>query len=199
MNDDPYPESPGERDRLRESVEHQIASMMGMPPALAAELRARAPAFLRSERREGGNARFYGGQLGWTNWYIRDDDLDLLKHLTPTAVGVATYLSAVAAAPWVLVATTLMSVLGVAGRLRKKSTTLLQRQCQVLTAVKALGPTSLEVLVPMMQERVPPPDYWSEARVIQTLQSLQSVRLRDGTVTSFVAQAGDGLWSATGV
>jgi hypothetical protein len=199
ITDDPFPETPGERDRLRTQVEDRITSMDGMAPELAAELRSYSSDFLRSEKREPRHTHFYGGQLGWTNWYIRDDDLDLVKYLTPTAVGVATYLSAAAAVPWVLVATALMSVLGVARQLRKKSTTLLYRQCQVLTALKACGPTSLDALVPMMQERVPPPDTWTDKRVLETLQSLQSVRLRDGTVASFVAHTGDGLWSVSGL
>ena len=197
--DDPYPETPGERDRLQAEVLKRIESIPDMPPELKKEVIKRRAEFLDT-RIQRGTGHFYGGQLGWTNWFIRNDDLDLLTLLAPSATGIATYATMAAASPWVLAATLLFSVLAVARKLRAKSATLDPDECRVLMALKQTGVTSLTALENVLNHvTLVGTGAWTEERVLKTLQKLQSVRVGDGSIESYVVQAADGRWSTNGV
>ena len=197
--EDPYPETPGERDRLEAEVLKRIDSLPDTSPELKKEVAKRRAEFLEAYIQQG-SGHFYGGQLGWTNWFIRNDDLDLLALLAPSATGIATYATAVAASPWVLAATLLFSVLAVARKLRAKSTTLDPDECRVLMALKRTGVTDLTALANVLNHvTLVGKGPWTEERVLKTLQKLQSVRVGDGSIEAYVVQAADGRWSTNGV
>jgi hypothetical protein len=58
-----------------------------------AEALGRAGMFVEEERVIGKNAEFQTGQIGWTRWAIRRDQLKLLEVLSPTAIGIVTYVT----------------------------------------------------------------------------------------------------------
>lgn len=197
--DDPFPETPGERDRLEAEVLTRIESIPEMPPELKREVVNRRAEFLEA-RVQRGSGHFYGGQLGWTHWFIRNDDIDLLALLAPSATGIATYATIAAASPWVLAATLLFSVLAVARKLRAKSATLDSDECRVLMALKQTGGTSLAGLANVLNHvTLVGTGRWTDESVLKTLQKLQSVRVGDGSIEAYVVQAADGRWSTNGV
>jgi hypothetical protein len=197
--DDPYPETPGQRDRTESELLKRIESMPEIPPELRKEVAKRRAEFLEARIQQGAG-HFYGGQLGWTNWFIRNDDLDLLALLAPSATGIATYATVAAASPWVLAATLLFSVLAVARKLRAKSTTLDPDECRVLMALKQTGGASLTALANVLNHvTLVGTGPWTEERVLKTLDKLRSVSVGDGSIETYVVQAADGRWSTNGV
>ena len=72
--EDPYPETPGERERTVEEVRSTIRSTDKFPFELRSELEKHAAEFVKLVVKPG-SGRFYGGQLGWSSWVIRNDSL----------------------------------------------------------------------------------------------------------------------------
>lgn len=199
--DDPFPETPGQREAAERTVSERIEALQGVSPELKSEILKHRDEFLRLEvERAPESTKFYGGQLGWKNWVIKNDDLDFITLLAPSATGLATYVTVPAASPIVFAATTLFSALGVARRLKTKSTSLPPDDYRVLMTLKGLGPMSLAALMNVLNGvMIFGTGAWNQDRVLGILKKLQSVQLNDGSVAVFVTEGHDGRWASNGV
>jgi hypothetical protein len=196
--EDPFPSSPGQWEEARKTVLEHIEAIQDISPELKSEIAARAGDFLEPRHTKAGH--HYGGQLGWTNWVIRNDDLDLVALLAPSAGGIATYATVPGASPYVLAATALFSVLGIARKLRGKSTSLDPDTYRLLMALKRFGPLNVTALMNILNRvNVVGAGPWNEERVLKTLHELQTVRVRDGSTEIYVTPGSDGQWSTNGI
>jgi hypothetical protein len=120
--DNPYPETPGQRESALDTVREKIESWPDAPPEFKALVIARAESFIdRKVEKAPSQLLFYGGQMGWTHWVIKDDELNLLGQLGPAAMGIVTFL-AVANAPVAVMAFGLaLSMYGITRKFKSKS------------------------------------------------------------------------------
>lgn len=195
-----FPESPGERDLRQSEVEREIRSMPNVPEELKSELAKRSAMFIESTYEFGRDTKFRPPQIGWKHWVIRREQLDLLKHLSPLAAGIVAYAAVAGASVDVLIATTIIAVIGLVERLRTKNVTLDLEHQHVLLALSASGPSTAEVIALTLNGlRVDGgPGTFSESRVREILNDLKAIRARDTTLEPLVVQASDGLWSTNG-
>ena len=198
---DLYPSSPGEEERRLEEVRSRIMSATQIPVEMKSAIAARASDFVDEVRRDGQGAKFYGGQLGWTHYVIRNDHLDLVAALAPTAASIAAFATATIVTSPVPVAVTLLFAIAAIGRkLKSKSATLDMVDYEVLMALKHIGAAAPADLAGTLNGiRIYGADMWDEGRVLKVLQRLKVVSLRDGSVESFVSELPDGRWSTNGV
>lgn len=201
--DDPYPETPGERDKRIEEVRALIRESGKIPVELKDEIARRAEEFVQSNLIQAGSStHFYGGQLGWTSWVIRNDHLDLVAALAPVASAIATYATAIGAANPVTLAVTLVFAVAAVGRkLRAKKASLDLADYGVLMTLKQLGPATPQQLADAMNGiRIYGSGMWTEQQAREVLvNKLKAVRLGDGSIEAFVTEAPDGSWSTNGV
>jgi hypothetical protein len=196
--EDPFPSSPGQREETRKKVLEHVEAIQDISPELKFEIAARANDFLEPRITKAGH--HYGGQLGWTNWVIRKDDLDLVALLAPTASGIATFETVHDASPYVLAVAVLFSVLGIAKKLRDKSTCLDPDDYRLLMTLKRFGPLTIAALMNILNRvKIVGAGPWSEERVLEILHQLQSVRVRDGSAEAYVTQGSAGQWSTNGI
>jgi hypothetical protein len=198
---DPYPSTPGEEDLRLSEVRSMIMSSPLIPDELKGEIANRASEFVDSEIRQGRSERFYGYQLGWTHYVIRNDHLDLVAALAPAASSLATYATVVSGANPITLAVTLIFAVAAASRkLRAKSASLDLVDYKVLMALKQIGPVlPLELANSLNGLRIYGRDMWNEERVLEVLRRLKIVQLGDGSVESFVTELPDGQWNTNGV
>jgi hypothetical protein len=198
---DLYPSSPGEEELRLEEVRSRIMSSTQIPVEMKSAIAARASAFVDEVRRDGRGAKFYGGQLGWTHYVIRNDHLDFVAILAPTAASIAAFATATIVTSPVPVAVTLLFAIAAIGRkLKSKSATLEMVDYKVLMALKHIGPAAPSDLAGILNGiRIYGADMWDEGRVLTVLQRLKVVSLRDGSVESFVSELPDGRWNTNGV
>jgi len=199
--EDPYPGATPEQqqERLTE-VRAFIDSSPDIPPELRAELGKRAGFFLEVEVVEQPEVHFYGGQLGWSYWAIRNDHLKLVEALAAAAIAITTYAAVATAAPAVLAVTLLFGAAALADKLKKKSASLEEESYRVLMTLKQTGPATAARLSDALNgTRIYGLNMWTESRTVEALRKLQAVRLGDGSVEALVNQAADGLWSASGI
>jgi hypothetical protein len=201
--DNPYPETPGQREAQLSKIVAFVESSPEIPVDLKPEIKKRAHDLLRVEvERAPESFKFYGGQLGWTHWVIRDDQLNLMTALAPGAVGVATYATAAitAANPIVLAVTLLFSALAVGSRLKDKSAVLEEKDYHVLMTLKRIGPATPLALTNFLNGvRIFGAGIWNEEQTLAILQKLKAITVRDGSVDAFVTQASDGRFSTNGI
>ena len=201
-NIEPFPESPGEREIRHAEVVRRLQDVPGLSDELREALLGQTDWFIerqivRADRR----THFYGFQLGWTKYAIRNDHLDLVASAGPVAVALAGLATATAPVSPVPVAVGLMfASLSVATKIYRKSAPLGDDAYAVLMAVKSLGKaTTAQIQSALVDIRIYPIGKWSLATIDATLRTLQEVRLRDGSMEAFVVADLSGSWSTNGV
>ncbi|HTD96539.1 MAG TPA: hypothetical protein VK627_06400 [Edaphobacter sp.] len=199
-----YPGATPEELKLRkQQLKQHIATSTEIPEELKPLIADRVDKGALLEvvyERAGKNIHFYGMQLGWKHWAIKNDNLKLLETLSTAAIAIATFIAVPAAAPAVLAVTLLFSSVAVSERLRTKSVSLEPEQYRLLMALKACGPISAEQLAEKLSGiHLFGSNVWTESRTLEALKALQLIHLRDGTTESLVTQANTGLWSTNGI
>ncbi len=199
----PFPETPGEREAILSEVQEKIRSLDQIHPDLREALLGRANEFVQSKIVHASGAKFYGGQLGWTSYVIRNDHLDTVALLSPAANAVATYVAATGGSPIPLAVSLLFSLAAVAKKLRAKSSTLHSDDYKVLMALKAVGSATPADIAAVLNDgrrhEIYDPIIWSSEQVLERIRGLKTVRLGDGSVESFVVELPEGKWSVNGV
>ncbi|HMD85643.1 MAG TPA: hypothetical protein VKO18_13195 [Terriglobia bacterium] len=198
--EDPYPETPGERERRLSEVREFITLSAKIPADLKPELITKASAFVETKIEGGGSKRFYGGQLGWTHWVIRNEHLKLVEVLASVAIAITTYAAVATAVPAVTAVTLLFAAVALADRLKHKSASLDDKSYAVVMTLKEIGPTTPAQLSQALNGvRIFGRDLWTDSGALDALKKLQAIRLGDGSVEALVSQAADGLWSTNGI
>jgi hypothetical protein len=82
--DDPYQETPDQHEAEVAKVVAFFQSSSEIPADLKPELIKKASEFVESQSVQSGH-HHYGGQLGWTRWIVRNDQLNLVSSLAPGA------------------------------------------------------------------------------------------------------------------
>jgi hypothetical protein len=199
--DDPYPETPGQREDEVAKVVAFFQSSSEIPADLKPELIKKASAFVESHTVQSGH-HHYGGQLGWTRWIVRNDQLNLVSSLAPGAIGIATYATAAASAanPVVLAVTLLFSGLAIGSRLKDKAAIVETGDYQVLMTLKQIGPTTPIALTNFLNGvKIFGSGQWKEERVLEILRKFKAFAVRDGSVEEFVQETADGRFSTNGI
>src|SRR5258708_5312250 len=128
-----FPSAPGAEAAARSEVEDAIRSAAEIPEELKPLLLEHAAAFVDRELvRSAPGARHQMGQIGYTRWVIRNDQLDLLKHISTAAAAVVAYVAVAAASPYVLATALVFAVLALGRRLREKGVVLDADQYRLL-------------------------------------------------------------------
>ena len=199
--DDPYPETPGQRERALDSIREQIESWPDVPPEFKEIAKSRTESFLlRRKEQAPPNLKFYGGQLGWTHWVIKDDDLKLLGQLGPAAMAIVTF-AAVPTAPFAVMAFGLaLSMIGIAREFKAKSVIVDPEDYFVLMTLKQAGPSNLDQISEMLSGlHIYGSGVWDQPRTLHALNKLKQVAQRNGTSTALVNELSDGRWSTSGI
>lgn len=199
--DDPYPETPGQRERALDSIREEIDSWRDVPPEFKEIAKTRTESFLFSRKEQApSNLKFYGGQLGWTHWVIKDDDLKLLGQLGPAAMAIVTFV-AVPTAPFAVMAFGLaLSMIGIAREFKAKSVLVDPEDYFVLMTLKQAGPSDLDQISKMLSGlHIFGNGVWDQTRALAALNKLKEVAQRNGTSTALVNQLSDGRWSTSGI
>lgn len=199
--DDPYPETPGQRARALDSIREQIESWADVPPEFKEIAKSRTELFLlRRKEPAPSTFKFYGGQLGWTHWVIKDDDLKLLGQLGPAAMAIVTFL-AVPTAPFAVMAFGLaLSMIGIAREFKAKSVIVDPEDYFILMTLKQAGPSDLDQISNMLSGvHIYGRGVWDQARALAALNKLKQVAQRNGTSTALVNELSDGRWSTSGI
>jgi hypothetical protein len=198
--ENPFPESPGAQEHALESVRAQIALWPDVPAEFKSYFAQKADSFVDRKVEHGGpGTHFQIGQLGWTHWAIKNDDLELLKQLGPAAMGIVTFVS-VATAPVAVMAVGLAwSMLSIAHNFKVKSIVVEPEDYEVLMALKQAGPASVATVAEILSGlHIHGSGVWDDGRALTALNRLKQMRQRDGAVTSLVSEV-DGIWSASGI
>lgn len=195
-----YPSAPGDEERHLSEVRSIIMSSPLIPDELKGKISNRADEFVDSYRVRG-SAKFYGYQLGWTHYVIRNDHLDLVAALATPASAIAAYATAVTGAnPIALAVTLIFAVAAVGRKLRAKSASLDLVDYKVLMALKQLGAVSPSELAGALNGlRIYGRDMWDEGRLLTVLRRLKTIPLNDGSVESLVTELPNGHWSTNGI
>ncbi len=143
---------------------------------------------------------FQIGQLGWSHWAIKNDNLKLVEILAAAALAVAAFATVAAASPWVLAVSLLAGCVALADRLKRKGISLTEEQYKILMALKVTGPTTAADLAARLSgQHIFGQGVWTEERAQQGLQALKTIRLLDGTTDDLVTETPDHLWSTNGL
>lgn len=201
---DPYPSYPGAREDAVKWAQDKILSTVAIPEILRAGLAEHAASLVESERQPlPRNAAAYGGALGSTNWVLRNEHLDLLTVLGPTALSIASAATAASGgSPVVPAITALLAIVAVARKVNSKVVRLRKEDFPVLMALRQLGPSTAADVARALRQAPPKgidPSNWTEATVMQTLGHLKSVPAQDGSLETLVNGLANGLWTANGV
>ena len=135
---------------------------------------------------------------------IRDDDFKLLDAVCAGAQAAAsagffllscTSVSEIAGTTGILV-----SVFKILRQLVRKAAAVDRTRIQVLLALKAQGPLTVDELVNWLNGSLTGrTDRWTNDAVVSELAEFKRVRLADGSVVSFVDETPDGKWSTSGI
>jgi hypothetical protein len=200
VTDAPFPETPGERERSIEAARTRIGSLTALPPAFRDELLLNAHLFVEGviETADDGT-HFYGGQLGWTRWVIRNDHIDLVAALGTFATALVAFTAPVEQKSASAAVPLAFAVATVGRKARQKGALLEERDYEVLMTLKHIGPARPRWIADTMNGS----DQRSgraiaESDVESALRRLGSVRLGDGSLEAFAVQGVDGMWSANG-
>jgi hypothetical protein len=196
---------PGESSLQRmESIRRDIRTSATIPDELKEPIIERFyndSGILEHQIQRGGpNIRFQIGQLGWSHWAIKNDNLKLVEILAGAALAIAGFASVTGASPVVLAVSLLAGSVAVADRLKRKGVQLTEEQYRVLMSLKVIGPaTAADLAARMSGLHLFGQGVWSEERMETALQALKSTRLLDGTTDDLVTQGVDKLWSTNGL
>lgn len=140
-------------------------------------------------------------RIGWFCYVIRNDHLDLVAALAPTAAALAAFTTAsMATSPVPVAVTLLFAIAGIGRKLNSKGAVLDIVDYGVLMALKHFEPAVPSNIAGTLNGiRISGTDMWDEGRVLTVLQRLKVVSLRDGSVESFVSELPDGRWRTNGV
>lgn len=198
--DDPYPETPGDHERAITQAQERLEAMKTLPEELREALKEHAPQLVQRQRETLKNAHFYGGQLGWTSWVVKNDDMNLIAQLSPTAIAIATFLTVAGSSPVVLAVGLILSALAIAHKFKAKNISLEEQEYKLLMTLKHLGPSSVQKLTESMNGlSIFSSNPWTEARTLAALNKLKTARQSDGSIVAVVGESGDGLWSTSGI
>lgn len=199
--ENPYPEAAGAHQHALDSVEQKIESWPDVPSEFKALVKAQSESFIyRTRETARQSTHFYGGQLGWTYWVIKNDDLNLIGQLGPAALAVVTFASVPAAPVAVMAFGLVMSMVGVAQKLRTKSVVLEPQDYQVLMMLKKTGPSTISELAENLSGlHIYGRDLWDEARTVAALERLKRLIQSDGSTTTLVNEGSEGRWSTSGI
>jgi hypothetical protein len=194
----PYPEIEGSYETALQSAKDDIKSLPALPIELRTAALQNAANFIEP-RRSGQSDKHFGGQIGFTTFVIKHDDLNLLSTLGPAAMAIVTYLSVAAAPVAVMAFGMVISVATLASKLKNKGVALDAEYYHVLMTLKHAGPSSVTELASLLGGiHIHGTDLWDENRTLAAMNKLKQVRQRDGIVTELVSQASDGRWSVSG-
>jgi len=198
--ENPYPETPGDHARAVAAAQSQIETMEALPPEFRTALKDHARQFVEPHTRTVKGADFYGGQLGWTYWVVKDDDMNLIAQLSPSAIAITTYLVVAGTNPIVLAVGLIMTVLSIAHKFKAKNISLDEMDYKLLMTLKHIGPSSVSKLTESMNGlSIFASDPWTENRTLNALNKLKTARQTDGSIVALVGESGDGLWSTSGI
>jgi hypothetical protein len=198
--DNPYPETPGDHERTIVAARSQIDGMEALPLEFRNELKNHAGELVEPRLRTAKGANFYGGQLGWTYWVVKNDDMNLIAQLSPSAISITTYLTVVGTNPIVLAVGLVLSALAVAYKFKTKNISLDETDYKLLMTLKHIGPSSLTKLTESMNGlSIFASDPWTENRTLNALNKLKTARQSDGSIVALVGESGDALWSTSGI
>ncbi len=198
--ENPFPESAGAEEHALESVRQSIESWPDVPQEYKSYFAQKAGSFVEREVEHGGpNTHFQIGQLGWTYWAIKNDDLELLRQLGPAAMGIVTFVSVTTAPVAVMAAGLAWSMLTIAHNFKGKSVALEPEDYRVLMALKQAGPATVTTVGEILSGlHIHGSGVWDETRTLAALNKLKQMRQRDGAVTALVSEV-DGIWSTSGI
>jgi len=146
------------------------------------------------------STHFYGGQLGWTRWVVKNDDLDLIGRLGPAAIAIVTFLSVPAAPVAVMAVGLAISMVGIAQKFRAKKIVVEPEDYYILMAMRQAGPSTIEDLSKILSgTHIYGQEVWDETRTAAALNKLKQVHQGDGSATALVNEGTDGRWSASGI
>jgi hypothetical protein len=199
--EDPYPETPGDRERTIAEAQAQIEAMQSLPQELRDALKEHASQLVERHRDTAPpNTHFYGGQLGWIRWVVRNDDMNLIAQLSPSALAITTYLTVAGSNPIVLAVGLILTTLAIAHKFKNKSISLDEQDYKLLMTLKHLGPSSLSGLTEALNGlSIYSPDSWTERLTLAALTKLKTARQADGSIVALVGESSDGLWSTNGI
>src|SRR5258708_22604665 len=161
------------------------------------EIASRAPLDARYKHEQ---VAFQKGVFGGKRWAIRKDDFRFIEIIAGTAVAATTFATVVTASPAVLAVTLIFAALTLVDRLRRKGAVLDDKQYELIVALKALGPTTVEKLAETATGlHIFGRDVWSEETTLAALNELKAVHLGDGTTEALVTQAANGVWAVNGL
>jgi hypothetical protein len=198
--EDPYPGATPEERKQRLLEVRSLIQASSIPLELKSELDKKAAAFIEVKSISGGKAHFYGGQLGWSHWVIKNDHLKLVELLAGAAIAITTYAAVATAAPAVMAVTLLFGVVALADRLKDKAASLDETSYKLVMTLKQIGPATPAKLAEALNGiSIFGSHMWTESTTNDALRGLQQVRLGDGSTEALVNQASDGLWSTNGI
>lgn len=199
--DDPFPETPGQKESAKEKFRSTVASWPGVSQEFKDLALSKESEFVtRTQETAHSGTHFYGGQLGWSNWVIKNDELNLLGQLGPAATGIVAFL-AVANAPVAVMAFGLvLSVAGIAKKLKTKSILLDNDDYNILMALKEAGPSTVSRIAEVLSgTHIYGAQLWDETRTLAALNKLKLVPQTDGVTVPLVNESSDGRWSVSGI
>ncbi len=200
MYRDPYPSMQGEREIRIEQVKEQIRSWPDLPDEFKDLAIKDAEWFTETYTWRPRGGHFYGGQLGWTSWVIKNEDLNLLGNLGPAAISLVTLLST-ANAPVVATAFSLaLSIVLIARKINAKGVVVNPEDYHVLMTLKQTGPSPVSRIAELLGGlHIYGRDLWDDSRTLAALNRLKQVPQLDGTTTALVNESSDGRWSTSGI
>ncbi len=195
-----FGEVAGEREKRLETIRETIDSWPGISDDLRAELKKRSDDLLESYTTQPKNTHFYGGQIGFRSWIIKNDDLKLLEQLIPAAMAIITFLSVAAAPVPVMAAGLAFSAIGIANKIKTKGIEVDPADFDVLMTLKEAGPSTPSRIAEILSGlHIYGRDIWDETRVVAVLNKLKLLPQKDGTTATIVNESSDGRWSTAGI
>lgn len=199
--EDPYPETPGAYEKSIAEAQAQIETMQTLPQKLRDALKEHASQLVEPHRETASkNTHFYGGQLGWTYWVVKNDDMNLIAQLSPSAIAITTFLTVAGSNPIILAVGLLLTALGLAHKFKNKNISLDEQDYKLLMTLKHLGPSSLQKLTESLNGlSIFSSNSWTERLTLAALNKLKTARQGDGSIVALVGESANGLWSTSGI
>jgi hypothetical protein len=193
---DPYPATPGELEKRIEEVRQRIRKDSRLAPGFREVLEQHAHSFVEGTIIQARGSHFYGKQLGWTSFVIRNEHLDIVAFLGAIATALCTLTAEPDKKPESAAVPLAIAVASAGLKARQKGGLIDPADYQVLLALKKRGPSKIRWIADDLS--AVSGRSWSEKDVEAALRRLGSVRLKDGSLESFAVEGNDGLWSANG-
>lgn len=195
--DDRGNRSVGSHEWATEQVKKRIQSW-NLPDEFKDVATERANDFLKIFSLGHSWGQYYRGYE--SNWVIKNDDLDLIGRLGPSAIAIVTYFAVPATSLCVVAFGLLLGVLNIRNALHQKGIHLEPEDFRVLMPLRQKGPSPVEeIAIALGGIHIFGNELWDKERTLVTLKRLESVRQNDGTLVHLVNESSDGLWAACGV